>query len=259
MSSLDIWDADVCDRGAEGGPSSGLPQEPSSMSRLGPDDLLDFNATHPRRTLTARDVTGFQVISPPGNPAIFSTFGGDFLNRLETWREKSKKKKRLERFEKTQWRRCPEFADFCPLLWLNVSWRITTCDVIWKSCNGTKDKLNQHRIYDSDQSNPCLVRGKPFKRGSEHGLRPWSDIWCPNRWGWSVLVKAICYASWLLCFGHFLGDPLRALTGKAGRGTSCDLRQEGPPVSVAGPPVPVAGPSVPLTGIHFPHEPPLIA
>ena len=36
----------------------------------------------PPKNMTARDVTGFFVFSPPGNRAIFPSFWGDFLTKL---------------------------------------------------------------------------------------------------------------------------------------------------------------------------------
>ena len=113
-----------------------------------------------RKTVTARDVTGFYAFSPPGNRAIFSTCWGypfnNYIEKLEKnekihWRNsrkipveenplksqisvasrytrspEKKEKSTGENPGKIQWSWCPEIADFRPLSWSNASWEKAT-------------------------------------------------------------------------------------------------------------------------------------
>ena len=80
------------------------------------------SATHsgPKNHDSQRRDRILRPFSPPGNRAIFSTFGGDFLLSYTENLEK-KLKNPLEKLQKIQWRRRPEIADFSPLLWSNAS------------------------------------------------------------------------------------------------------------------------------------------
>ena len=70
-----------------------------------------------KKTMTATDVTGFDVIFSTGFFATFSRFCGA---RLTKWHINTGEKAKNP-VESLQWRRRPEIADFCPSSWSNLS------------------------------------------------------------------------------------------------------------------------------------------
>ena len=92
-----------------------------------------------KKPMTARDVTGFYIFSPPRNRATSSAFWGSFLITQWTWR---KGKNPLENIQKTSSGDGGlEIADCCRLSWSNVSWAVV---------------ILQHKVlYWNPDESPC--------------------------------------------------------------------------------------------------------
>ena len=81
------------------------------------------NNSGPKKPWQPATWQNFTPFSLPGIGQFFPHFG--VISSLN-WAEKPWRKieNPLEKIQKIQWTRRPEIAEFCPLLWSNVSWAI---------------------------------------------------------------------------------------------------------------------------------------